>query len=134
MDITICRGVPGAVVSKEDEALLPIETIDMVKVIRERGFNPVFEDADDDRRYVSHNAADVWLPILQFTVQFLIGTGGGLFSMLIWDLLGKDEAEKGILHVEERVIDTDGVQHVLRATGKGEDVLRALDEFEKRFE
>ena len=77
----------------------------MAKVIRERGFNPVFEAPREDRRYVSHNAADVWLPILKVAYDLLVRHPriGGLFSMLIWDLLGKDEADSSILHVEERV-------------------------------
>ena len=105
----------------------------MAKVIRERGFNPIFEVAKEDRKYVSHNAANIWSPILQVAQNLLLGTAGGLFSMLIWDLLGEDEAKSKILHVEERVIDADGTEHIFKADGKGEDVTKALNEFEQRF-
>ena len=60
-NITICAGIPSGSSAPEGGSSFPDTAIDMAKVIRGRGINPIFEVPKEDRQYVSHNAADVWL-------------------------------------------------------------------------
>jgi hypothetical protein len=103
--ILICAGVPGKPgLTVEGGRPYPDTAIDMAKAIRELGLTVSFEDDREDRKYVEYKAADVWLPILQVTVDVLTGISGGLFTMLIVNLLGLDKAEESILHVEYRLV------------------------------
>lgn len=132
-EILICAGIPdkpGLVV--EGGRPYPETAIDVAKVIRERGLTVSFEDERDHRKYVEHKAADVFLPILQVVVGVLEGISGGLFTMIIADLLGPEEAKESFLHVEYRIADSDGNMEEFKAAGPGEQVLEALDSFERR--
>src|SRR5262245_29205041 len=119
--------------SVENGRPYPATAIDLAKLIRERGLTASFEDEADQRRYVQHNAADIWVPILEVTRDLLIGISGGLFTQLIVDWLGSDEAKKSILHVEYRIDDSDGNVKQFKAEGPGNEVLEALDSFERQI-
>jgi hypothetical protein len=131
--VLICAGVPGMpnlVVG--DGSPYPATAIDLAKLLRERGLAVSFADEADQRKYVQHNAADVWVPILEVARDLLIGISGGLFTQLIVDWLGSDEAKKSVLHVEYRITDSDGNVKQFKAEGPGNEVLEAIDSFERQ--
>lgn len=131
--VLICAGVPWIpTLAVEGGRPYPDTAIDLAKLIRERGLTVSFEDERERRKYVEHKVADVFLPILQVTRDVLVGISGGLFAMLIADLLGVEGAKKSILHVEYRIVDSDGSVEEFKAVGAGEEVLEALDSFEQR--
>jgi hypothetical protein len=132
--IVICAGIPGKPgLAVEGGKPYPDTAIDMAKVIREHGLTVSFEDDREKRKYVEHKATDVWLPILQVTIDILTGISSGLFTMLIADLLGADKAEKSILYVEYRVTDRRGKVQEFKAEGPGKEVMEAVDKFERRL-
>ena len=132
--VLICAGVPGMPnLAVEGGRPYPDTAIDLAKLIRERGLIVSFEDEAGRRRYVQHNAADIWLPILQVTSDLLVGISGGLFTWLILDLLGADEADNSILHVEYRIADSDGNVEEFKASGPGKEVLEALESLERQL-
>ena len=102
----------------------------MAEIICRQGYTAAFEDDEAHRKYISLKAADIWLPILQVTQELLIAISGGLFTDLIEGLLGERKSNEGILHVEYRVVDREGQIRYFKASGRGEDVLKAANEFE----
>lgn len=131
--ILICAGIPGNPdLEVEGGRPYPETAIDLAKVVRERGLTVSFEDERNHRKYVEHKAADIFLPILQVASGILEGISGGLFTMVIADLLGADDAKKSILHVEYRIVHPDGNIEEFKGVGPGEQVLEALDSFERR--
>lgn len=114
-----------------DKAPYPDSTPDFVKVLREAGFEAEFAESREDRRYVGHKAADVWLPILTFAGAVFSGAAGTLLAELIKGYLG--DTKDALLHIDWRVQGQDGREERFRADGKAADVLQAADEFEQRL-
>jgi hypothetical protein len=106
-------------------------TTDVAKLLAERGFTVTYEDEKDQRSYVSFYAAEIWIPILEFASSILGGISGNFFSDAIKELIDKKEPADTIMHVELRVIPRKGPEKVFRASGKADDVLRAMDNFER---
>ncbi len=134
-EIRILRGIPGMAELEVNaqRSIYPDTAIDLAKVIRQDGYAVVFEDPEDRRMFVSHKAADIWLPIIQVSSDLLVGISGGLFTALILDLLGKKDTEESILHVEYEVVDKKGNRRRLRSDGPGPDVIKAIAQFEVSF-
>jgi len=117
----------------DDLTPYPDSTIDFVKVIRERGLDVRYELAPEDRRYAGHKAAEHWLPILEIARDVLIGIEAGLLVELIKGYFGDDEPDKELLHVDWRVTHEDGSEERFIADGHGDEVIEALDAFERRL-
>jgi hypothetical protein len=132
--VLICAGIPGKPgLTVEGGKPYPETAVDLAKVIREHGLTVSFEDERQERKYVEHKAADVFLPIIQVAIDILTGISSGFFTMFIADLLGLDKAEKSILHVEYRIADRRGNVEEFKANGPGKEVMEALDKFEQRL-
>lgn len=130
--VLIRAGVPGKPdLNVEQGKPYPNTTTDVAKLLAERGLIVTYEDERDQRSYVSFYAADIWIPILEFASSILGGISGNFFSDLIKELLDKEKPEDTIMHVELRVIPRKGPEKVFRASGKANDVLRAMDNFER---
>lgn len=133
--VSIRSGVPGLgkVTPDAEHEPYPTSTIDVVKILREKGYDVSFDLEEEDRQYAGHFAADVWLPILEIAGSLLLGIAGNLMSQIIIDYIGEAEARRSVLHVEYIITRADGSSETFRADGTGEHVLRALDEFEERI-
>ena len=130
--VLICAGVPGKPeLAVERGKPYPNTTTDVAKLLAEHGFNVEFEDERNQRSYVSFYAAEIWLPILDFGIQIIAGGLGNLLGDLLHALLGSDSSEKTILHVEFRVKSRKGNKKVFKASGKADDVLKAIETFER---
>jgi hypothetical protein len=130
--VLIRAGVPGKPDLKVDHGKpYPNTTTDVAKLLAERGLTVTYEDERDQRSYVSFYAAEIWIPILEFASSIRGGISGNFFSDVIKELIGKEKPEDTIMHVELRVIPRKGPEKVFRASGKADDVLRAMDNFER---
>jgi hypothetical protein len=85
-DVLIRRGVAGLQsVSRSDvPGNYPYEAIRVAKLMRAAGLTVEFEDEKPDRTYLTHDAAEFWLPIIEFARDFgkeaVITTLTGLVS------------------------------------------------------
>jgi len=134
--VQVLPGVPGMPELRVDDDRVPYPdtTIDMVKVLRERGLDPQLLEPREERRYAGHKALEIWFPILLFAKDVLANFEAGLLVELLKAYFGgKDEAEKTLLHVDWRVTMPDGREERFKADGKGSNVLEALDAFEQRL-
>lgn len=136
-----------------DDGVVPFpdSTSDFVKLVLERGISVNYSVPRDQRIYVGHKAFELWLPILEFTRDLLIGIEGGLLVELlksylhpaddrrpaeIAEIKTKDAAADpkasapAILHVEWHVIRPDGERQTFIANGGESSVFDALARFE----
>lgn len=151
--VTVLPGVPNMAGLTVDDSVVPFpdSTSDFVKLIRERGISVNYSVPRDQRIYVGHKAFELWLPILEFTRDLLIGIEGGLLVELLKsylhpadDRLPTDITEgntgdatpdpkvsaPAILHVEWHVSRPDGERQTFIADGSESSVLDALARFE----
>ncbi|RSM80469.1 hypothetical protein DL991_10080 [Amycolatopsis sp. WAC 01375] len=132
-DVLIRRGIPSMPSMPRDTlpAMYPYEAIHVAKLLREHGLVVDFEDDRADREYYTHDAFDIWLPVMNLAV----GVVGGVTVALINDVIkkltkrGDDDADRPntVLHVEITVTDPDGHQKHLKIDGSPDDVFTALD-------
>ena len=130
----IVAGTPGA----GDDAhgggstYYPSSTPDIAKIFRERNLKVEFEHDKADRQYLSLHSAEFWIPIVCVTLQVLQSVGEGLLTNVIQDWIGKEESKTSTLHVTYRISRPDGEEREFSATGRGDEVMDAVDAFERR--
>lgn len=130
-EVLIRAGVPGKPgVTVAHGKPYPSTTTDVAKLLAERGLSVTYEDEKDQRSYISLYAAELWIPILQVAGSILAGASGNLLSDVIKQLLGKDKPAT-ILHVDYTIVPRKGPKRTFKASGKADDVLRAIDKFEQ---
>jgi hypothetical protein len=133
--VFICAGVPGKPeLTVKRGKPYPSTTTDVAKLLAEQGFDVAFEDERDQRCYTSFYAAEIWLPILQFGEEILSNGLGGLLGVLLIGLVGERKPKNTILHVEFRVVRRKGGKKTLKASGKADDVLKAMETFEREIQ
>jgi hypothetical protein len=133
--VKILRGLPGSAIPDlpPDSHPYPDTAIDFAKVARAAGYEVAFEDPDrSSRTYIGRKAADLWLPVIQVGVDLLIGMTGGLLTTILQRWMDRRRLDGSILHVDYRIIGRDGTAQSVQISGKGTEVLRALDAFERR--
>jgi hypothetical protein len=133
--VKILRGLPGSAIPDlpRDAHPYPDTAIDFAKVARAAGYEVAFEDPDrNGRTYIGRKAADLWLPVIQVGVDLLVGMTGGLLTNILQRWMDRRRLESSILHVDYRIIGRDGTAQSIQISGKGAEVLRALDAFERR--
>ncbi|GAA4560484.1 hypothetical protein GCM10023175_70610 [Pseudonocardia xishanensis] len=109
----------------------PDTAVDFAKIVRAAGLEVEYEDADrSSRTYLAHNAADLWIPVIQVGVDLLVGMSAGLITNMIQRYLDRRKIDQTILHVEYRIVDSDGQVQAIKIDGRGPDVIGALSEFE----
>ena len=144
LDVAVLPGVPSMdqIVVDDGRVPYPDTTPDFVKILRIRGLSATFSDARQDRRYVTHKAFEVWLPILQFGLEVVLALDAGILADLLKDYLhgvpeeSDTEArvnEPRVLHVDWRVSRSDGSTEEFKADGSPDAVLKAIDDFEKHL-
>jgi hypothetical protein len=149
--VTVMPGVPNMPGLTLDGGVVPFPdtTTDFVKVLQERGITAKFAVPRESRRYVGHKAFEVWLPILEFTRDVLIGLEAGLLVELIKTYLAPratrsdateldqgaapEVAKPAILRVEWHVARPDGGRESFVANGSAGHVIEALTQFERRI-
>ena len=119
-DLTVAHGKP-----------YPNTTTDVAKLLAERGLTVTYEDEKDQRSYVSFYAAELWIPILQVVSSIFAGISGNFLSDIIKELIGKEKPADTILHVDYSIVPRKGPEKTFRASGKTDDVLKAMDKFER---
>jgi hypothetical protein len=131
--VMIMRGVPGLAMPTIDRDINPYPdtAVDFAKILRAAGLEVVYEDVDrSSRTYLTHNAADLWMPVIQVGIDLVVGMSAGLITNMIQRYLDRRKLEQTILHVDYRIVDGDGQVQAIRIDGRGPDVIEALSEFE----
>lgn len=150
--VKILPGVP-AMDGLEVDATVPYpdSTTDFVKVLGSLGLNVEFTEPREKRRYVGHKAWEVWLPILQMSIEVLVAFEAGLLVEIVKSYLGdedepalegvepldapdrvsREEVAVPLLHVDWRVTMQDGHEERFVANGDAESVRDALESFER---
>ncbi|MFF3578645.1 hypothetical protein [Streptomyces mirabilis] len=127
--VLIRRGVSGlpSVPRGGTPGTYPYEAIKVAKLLRANGHTVSFEDEKPNREYVTHDAAEFWLPILAFGAGITSNVLSGVLVELIKSYLpsrsGNDQqpgVEQPMLHLEvvrgdERIVLDGSVQDVLTA-------------------
>lgn len=131
-EVLIKRGVSGllSVPRSGTPGTYPYEAIKVAKLLRTEGLTVSFEDEKIDREYVTHDAAEFWLPILAFGAGITSNVLSGVLVELIKNYLpsrsGSDQqpgVEQPLLHLEvirgdERIVLDGSVQDVLTAAAQ----------------
>lgn len=123
----------------DDRVPYPDSTQDFVKILRQRGLEAAFGDDRGDRRYVTHKAFELWLPIIEFALEVLVALEAGVLADLLKDYLFEGKAGEesdepsgpAIVHVDWRVTSSSGDERRIVADGSAGAVLEALDRFER---
>lgn len=126
-------GVPGleAHDAGASTGRYPAAAVDLSKLLKERGIPVTFQHERMHREYVSLHSADFWVPVLAVSSSVLVAAGGNLLSDLIRCLIGHGEPRASTqLHVQYRIVSSDGSDHTLDADGDAETVLGVIDSFE----
>lgn len=132
--VLVRSGVPGMDGDDADgEHLYPSATSDFVKLLQERGFTVEYEHERSDRTPVSYKAAELWLPILDFTMNVAANIPANIVATLIMDFFqgSRRKLGKSILHVKYTMRDKDGEIVEFEANGEGSYVLDAMKEFDE---
>jgi len=69
-----------------------------------------------------------------FGEQVLSNGLGGLVGALLIGLLGKKKPKNTILHVEFRIVRAKGDRKIFKASGRVDDVLKAIETFERELQ
>jgi hypothetical protein len=127
----VIPGVPGQEVELPDgREPHPIETTDIVKMLREDGLEVGFVAPREARAEVSFNSAELWAPILIFTSDALANGVGALLADAIRQRIGLDRIDRALLHVKIGRLESENETVMwIETHGKGEDVLRAVELF-----
>lgn len=130
--VLVHPGLPPHLSKPEDDSnVYPASTIDVVKVLKAEGFEVVFSAGERDRLAVTHLAAEVWLPILEFTAAVIAGAGGNLLSQII-ERLFKSDDEDQVVHLKWKVSSKDRTE-TFSYDGPSKGAAAAAKRFEKRL-
>jgi hypothetical protein len=123
-------GLPANLTRPADARyVFPSTTLAVVKSLRSSGIPTELAVPRADATFVSHNAADLWLPILQFGSAMLAGAGGNLLSTAIEKLVQRVH-DSGRVHLDWRVKSGDGTVQRFRYAGPAREAIQAVREFE----
>lgn len=129
-DIVVVPGLPGRLSLPEgDRPTYPGLTLAFVKINRAAGLS--IRLATEDKREVSHHAADVWLPILNVGLQVLVGGAGSILAEMLIRVFDSLPRRKTIAHIEWYVQAPDGSVHEFRYDGDSETAVEAARAFER---
>lgn len=131
--VTVVPGIPGTGVDhlETGEYAYPGTTTDIVKLLKERGFEVEYAVPRSERVDVEHNAADIWVPILQFLQVTEATAVGTIVAQMILDLFGRDFVKHSVLHVKFSRQKPDGEMQEFEADGAGPDVIEAMRQFDE---
>ena len=138
-DILIRRGISGlpGVPRQGDRGNYPYEAITVAKVLRAAGVTVEFEDAKPERDYHTHDATDIWLPVIEFATDVSKDLIVAAVTAMITRYIVKRQdganpptpeevtPPPAILHLE---VIREGDQTNLRLDGPPEAVLKAIEE------
>lgn len=142
-DVLIRRGVAGLPsVSRLDvPGNYPYEAIRVAKLMRAVGLTVEFEDDKPDRTYLTHDAAEFWLPIIEFardlgkeavitTLTGLVSSYATMKMLRRGDSSGEEvTVPSAVLHVEVTRQGDPTTKLVL--DGPADSVLEAIAKIEK---
>jgi hypothetical protein len=129
--IVVVPGLAGALSSPDDgRPTYPSSTLAFVKVLRSAGY-PIRVATPDDRREVSHHAADVWLPVAVFGLQVLAGGAGNVLADILMRVLAPIPRRKTVAHISWTVQAPDGSTHEFKFDGDGQTAVEAARAFER---
>jgi len=132
--VVIRAGIPGMEDgSAEGEHRYPTNTSDFVKLLREEGFNVDYEHEKLERTLVGYKAFDVWVPVLDFSLNVLANIPANIVATTIMNYFRatKRDLKDATLHVEYSVRKKNGDVIKFRADGASSDVLKAIEQFDR---
>lgn len=133
-EVMIRAGIPGMQDPEDDgEHRYPGGTSDFVKLLREQGFTVSYEHDKSERTLVGYKAFEVWLPILDFTANIAANIPANIVATLILNYFQnlRESPDDSILHVKYSMRDKKGKAVEFEANGRGADVLKAIEKFDR---
>ncbi|MET3567971.1 hypothetical protein ABIC47_003485 [Leifsonia sp. 563] len=129
--IVVVSGLPGELSTPDsDGPVYPATTLPFVKILRSAGY-PVRLETPDRVREVSHHAADLWLPIVDFGLQVLAGGAGNVLADVLMRVFGASTRGRTTAHIRWNVQGPDGSVHEFAFDGDGETAIDAARSFER---
>jgi hypothetical protein len=127
----VVPGIPGGPTVLPDGRLpFPTEAIDIVKMLQEGGLAVEFTVPRAERADVSLNAAELWAPIIIFSLDALANGAGDLLASAIRERIGFGGADKAHLHLKVgKVTSRASKVEWLEADGPAREALEALEAF-----
>jgi hypothetical protein len=128
--VLVIPGLPPNLSHTEgDRYVYPSSTLAFVKMMRSEGIPIELAVPRQGAAFVSHNAADIWLPIVQVALAMLAGAGGNLISSMI-EKAFKREAGPVRVHIDWRVKEKKGTVHRFKFVGSQKEAVKAAKIFE----
>lgn len=129
--IVVIPGLPDNLSAPDDDRpSYPSSTLSFVKILRAAGY-PVRVATPDDVREISHHAADVWLPLVDFGLQVLAGGAGNVLADVIMRTLGSIPGRRSMAHIRWKVQSPDGSVREFRYDGNAEAAVEVARSFER---
>lgn len=121
--IVLRPGVPGLGLEalEDGTAGFPSTSDDLVKLLREQGVVAEFDRPLTERSEVTHQAADVWLPVLEIIRDLGIGVLGGCIVELVAEPTSRVHAKVGR--------NRKGKTEWLEISGQRDEVIEAIGDF-----
>ncbi|WP_143036162.1 hypothetical protein [Lentzea fradiae] len=129
--VVIRAGIPASHQGRgQGEPIYPDSVTDVAKLLRQEGVEVSYEHDRDQRKILSLNSAEVWIPVLAFVTDVGVNVPANIVATMIVNYFGgRSRAEKSVLHVEFEESTPDGSQRKFNASGPGALVLEAIDKF-----
>jgi predicted transcriptional regulator len=111
-------------------ALYPVSTSDVVKLLRQEGAIVEYEHEKGQRALLERRSVEIWLPILDFSMNVLANIPANIAATVIMNYVKKvrgRDLKDTLLHVEIIVRDKEGNEKQVRLDGAGHDVVAALE-------
>ncbi|MEC3980418.1 hypothetical protein [Amycolatopsis sp. H20-H5] len=131
--VVIRAGVPGMDSERANgEHRYPASASDFMKLLREQGFSVEYEHERAERTLVEFKAFDVWVPVLDFTLNVLANIPANIVATAIMNYFHamRRDVKDSILHVEYSMRKENGDVVKFKADGAGSDVVEAIKAFD----
>lgn len=131
LQIIVESGFPGKPnYSTPDGHPYPSSASNVVKLLRQEGMQVEYAHEKSERRVVSLNALEVWLPILSFVGDVGANIPANIVATMIMNYFKgmKNGTSDTLLHLEYEFQDSKGNKAKFSASGSPEHVISALKE------
>lgn len=131
-DVVVLPGFPDAASTPQDghePAVYPSSATDVVKILRAEGLDVAYAVDRSERRLMSKNAAEHWLPVVVALTEFGANTLTSVLASHIAEFIVSPFERSSKLHVRCGKSTSDGDISYFSASGPPEVVLDALKEF-----
>lgn len=132
VDVVVLPGFPDAASTAQEgceSAVYPSSATDVVKFLRAEGLDVAYAVDRSERRLMSKNAAEHWLPVVVALTEFGANTLTSVLESHIAEFIVKPFGRSSKLHVRCGKSTSEGDISYFSASGPAEGVVDALREF-----